>query len=315
MNPQQAGSIVVGFNRPESSTAALRWAAHEAARRGIGVKVVHAGYYFMDPALESKPEISPEVLEQAGGLSEDIRRSTVEALKIVSAAEPGIAVSTVMRRVAPAKCLIELSESASMLVLGSHGESSVTGAVLGSISQTVAAHAHCPVIIVEETAEDRPVTRETVVVGIHSGDAGLAALRFACEEAVSRNATLTAVRAWGGTEWAASRVGYEGTILTEWRHLESQTLDSCVDKVHAQYPGLRVIKKISMEPIQTALMREARGAHLLVIGCHRREDHWLSRLGPIASWLLHHSPCPLAVVGAPRVSADREREDGQLSSV
>jgi nucleotide-binding universal stress UspA family protein len=54
---------------------------------------------------------------------------------------------------------------------------------------------------------------------------------------------------------------------------------------------------------QWALEEAAIGADLLVVGCHRSDDHWFSRLGPVASWLLHRSPCPVAVVGRPRRGA------------
>ncbi|HEU5268663.1 MAG TPA: universal stress protein, partial [Jatrophihabitans sp.] len=44
----------------------------------------------------------------------------------------------------------------------------------------------------------------------------------------------------------------------------------------------------------------ARDAELLVLGCRHPDDHWPSRLGPVTATVLHHSPCPVAIVGIPR---------------
>lgn len=48
----------------------------------------------------------------------------------------------------PAAGLIELSEGAEMLVIGSRGHTGLAGALLGSVSGACAAKAHCPVLVV-----------------------------------------------------------------------------------------------------------------------------------------------------------------------
>lgn len=62
----------------------------------------------------------------------------------------------------PADVLIHLSADAAVLVVGSRGHSGVVGAMLGSVSARIAAHAHCPVLVVRDPAAERsPQTLRT----------------------------------------------------------------------------------------------------------------------------------------------------------
>ena len=48
----------------------------------------------------------------------------------------------------PAKTLLQISEGARMLVVGSRGHGGFTGLLLGSVSAACTEHAHCPVLVV-----------------------------------------------------------------------------------------------------------------------------------------------------------------------
>ena len=56
----------------------------------------------------------------------------------------------------PADTLIKLGADAAVLVVGSRGHSGVFGAMLGSVSGRIAAHAECPVLVVHDPAGKRP---------------------------------------------------------------------------------------------------------------------------------------------------------------
>jgi hypothetical protein len=48
----------------------------------------------------------------------------------------------------PAQALIDESDGAELVVVGSHGRGGFTGMLLGSVSQAVLHHAACPVAVV-----------------------------------------------------------------------------------------------------------------------------------------------------------------------
>jgi nucleotide-binding universal stress UspA family protein len=295
MSTNQPQTVVVGFDRADDSAPALRWAAHEAARRQAELAVMHAGYYLYDPALAG----GKSAAAAAADSGEYLQRLTAEALQVVAEAEPELVVHTLIRQLPPVKALLEESRSADLLVLGSHVENSLAGAVLGSISQSVAAHAHCPLVVIGSKTGEHAVPRNTVLVGISDSEAGLAALRFACEEASSSGASLTMLRGWDDTEWLTVGIGWDPGIIGSWRNTQEAVLDEAAATVAKEFPQLAVHRLLTVQPPQWALEREALGARLLVVGTRHRDEHWPSRLGPIASWLLHRCPCPIAVVGQP----------------
>ena len=159
-NPAVAGRIVVGIDGSRASKAALAWALAEARLRGDTVVAVHA--WTPPYATATAPYPIPVGLPEGGvppvddSMVEAMRKGAEELLaRTVS--EAGADDVTVEQRLvdAPAAAaLIEAAKDAELLVVGSRGHGGFTGLLLGSVSQQVANHAPCPVVIIRASENE-----------------------------------------------------------------------------------------------------------------------------------------------------------------
>ena len=139
MNAQK--KILVGIDGSENSLRALRWALAEARMRGDAVEVLHAWHfpYIADPTgMVAYPTTA---LEECGAAI------LADALQAVAADTAGLTITTRVVMGAGAAPLIEASKDADLLVIGRRGHGGFLTLVMGSVAQQVAAHAHCPVVV------------------------------------------------------------------------------------------------------------------------------------------------------------------------
>lgn len=131
-----AGRIVVGVDGSPGSMAALQWAAEEAERRGVDVHAVMAWQLpaAIGPKIELAVAAEAEIARIGGNMAE-----RCDATFICEALE-GPAAET----------LVHAAEGAALLVVGTHGHGGFLGALLGSVSHHVIAHATCPVVVVPD---------------------------------------------------------------------------------------------------------------------------------------------------------------------
>ena len=134
------GIVVAGIDGSESSRRALAWAAEEARLRGARLRVVHAWSY----------------LDQAGGAfdptysEDDARQLLDEAVTAAGIETGGLDIERKTVNDLPARGLLDAAGDADLLVVGARGMGGFRGLLLGSVSQQVAQHAPCPVVIVPD---------------------------------------------------------------------------------------------------------------------------------------------------------------------
>jgi nucleotide-binding universal stress UspA family protein len=71
----------------------------------------------------------------------------METVRDVLGDDPPVLVQPRVKEGNAAKLLIDLSEEADVVVIGSRGRGGFLGLLLGSVSQNVAAHAKCTVVV------------------------------------------------------------------------------------------------------------------------------------------------------------------------
>lgn len=135
--------IVAGVDGSPSSRLALRWALGQAELTGARVLAVTSWEYPSFYTWEGGP-LPPD------DFSQDARTSLDESVdeQLQQSGAPQVQVDRDVRHGHAAQVLMEASEGADLLVVGSRGHGTFYGALLGSVSQRCAVHSRCPLVIV-----------------------------------------------------------------------------------------------------------------------------------------------------------------------
>ncbi|MFJ2555052.1 MULTISPECIES: universal stress protein [unclassified Streptomyces] len=283
--------VVVGVDGSEGSLQAVDWAAAEAERSGRPLRVVHASLW------EHYEGIRPR-------LSQDRPSEQVFAENLVAAAEervrrqtPDVKISTDVRPDDPVAALLEEGTEAALLVVGPRGHGPIGGMLLGSVSLTVAARASCPVVVARGAEPSRRSTYGRVVLGVGETTGSTSVARFAFHQARSRGAELTAVRAWRCPPY--ENMPYP-LVDGEQKRAYQQRADECLDQVLGvtarEVPEVTVRRRLVQGTAHQALIEESASADLLVVGAQRRHGVVGLQLSRVNHAMLHHAPCPVAVV-------------------
>ena len=125
------GPVIVGVDGSPGCRHALEFGFTEAAARGLPLLAVH---------------VHVEATAADAAAAEALLDAAVAPWL---ALYPGVAVRQQVRPASDAEqALIEASGEASLMVVGSRGRGGFAGLILGSVSQALVHHAHCPIAVV-----------------------------------------------------------------------------------------------------------------------------------------------------------------------
>src|SRR5262245_37877903 len=141
MNP-----IVVGVDGGAQGMRALDWAAAEATLRRAALQIVF-GRSLQSVVPSPRMAGAPELYVPDDWAATADRELAGAATRAGERA-PGIEISVRREPIDPGRLLADLSDSATLVVVGSRGLGGIAGSVLGSVSLSLARHARSPVGVV-----------------------------------------------------------------------------------------------------------------------------------------------------------------------
>ncbi|RSN04807.1 universal stress protein UspA [Nonomuraea sp. WAC 01424] len=267
--------IVVGVDGSAPATEAVEWAAADARRRGLDLRIVH---------------VCPEWWH--GENVEHCARALEAAAERARERAGDVKVTTELLTGNVVEELIRESATADSVVLGSRGLGGFAGMVVGSVSVGVAGHAAGPVVVVRTAAT---AGHATVVVGYDGSDDARAAMEYAVEQARSRGARLHVVSAWQVPVFSPYAVAYNSLIEEAVRQAR-EAAHECVVPWRAANPDLVITDEQPCAHPVSALIQAAGSADLVVVGSRGRGGFAAAVLGSVSQGVLHHVTCPVAVV-------------------
>jgi nucleotide-binding universal stress UspA family protein len=144
--------VVVGVDGSDLSAQATGYAFAQASGRALGVTVLHvwnANVYTSGVAMSALVEPWHELVTEQ-------EQITAEAMAPWTQKFPEVDARTHVVEGRPADVLVDASERAELVVVGSRGRGGFRGLLLGSVSRSVLHRAHCPVAVVRPFTPEEP---------------------------------------------------------------------------------------------------------------------------------------------------------------
>ena len=134
--------------------------------------------------------------------------------------------------------------------------------------------------------------RPRIVVGVDGSRLSIDALRWAIRHARLIGAEIEAVLAW---EIPMVFMPAPSLETFEYEDEGQAVIHSAVDEVAAESADVPITATVMRLQPRVALVQAAQGAHLLVVGSHGVGSLPGLHLGSVASYVVHHAPCPVLV--------------------
>lgn len=152
-----ASTIVVGHDGSRFSDDALRWALSMARRASLDVTVLRGWSITTAPRPATfEHGYVPPLADFAAAVREELERDIAPIREEFS----DVAVTVEAPHQPAANALVEASADAHLVAVGPRGRGGFRGLVLGSVSEQVMRHAHCPVVVVRGAGDPAESERD-----------------------------------------------------------------------------------------------------------------------------------------------------------
>jgi nucleotide-binding universal stress UspA family protein len=281
--------LLVGVDERHVNEGALRWAAAEAARLKLALR------------LATICRIHPEAGVYVGSGVEDSTRAGLQDLADRLAADVEVLPVSVSSG-GPVTGLLSRAAGADLLVVGHRDLGTLHRSTLGSTSIAVAGRSPVTVVVVPDGWASEDGAPPPLVLGVRLPESEgetdhPASLDYAFDRARTLQVPLVVVHAW------------EVPAVLSWSPLdlaaERQRVTGRVERLllpwRRRHPGVEVDVRVMADRPADALREAAATSQLVILGRRTAPDrHGGFRLGSTARAFLHHAETPVAVVPAER---------------
>ncbi len=279
MTNHTRGAILVGVDESLNANIAAAWAAGMGRKLGTPIEAVAAWTRLVEPALHG----TNDRISEMGAYAVDIATRSLHGAGI-----DDIEVMAVRGPVCEALLDTARQLHASMLVVGTRGLGPLAGLLLGSVSRRLLFATDRPLVLVpsQTTLNPPPLTR--ILVGVDCSPVARRVLAWSSRLCADLGVPVTIVRcADPGCEKPPGHVErFDGRVEAEMDRALEMFRDRAVEctlRIAHCDPRVGILESAAGD-----------GAGLIVIG--KRGAGQFSGLGGTASYLVRHSPLPLAVV-------------------
>ncbi|MGW2480764.1 universal stress protein [Streptomyces sp. NPDC001571] len=149
MNEARKPLVMVGVDGSRNSMDALRWAVEHAASIEGRVHAVMCWEWSRNPLGMGTTGLASGMVSP----EEMAREKLAEVIQEALGDRPVVPVHPRVMQGSPAHVLVEVSQDARTMVVGTRGYGGFKNALLGSVSQQVVQYAHCTVAVVRASTD------------------------------------------------------------------------------------------------------------------------------------------------------------------
>ena len=281
-------NILVGVDGSREALQAAEWAAARAKLNNAQLQLVCA--YALPSYTAASMESGFAVIDN------DVIRASAQTVvdeTLTHLAKLGYQAEGRVEPGDPTAVLVQLSEQADLIVVGTRGTGGFADRLLGATSSALPAYSRCPVVVVPGRGADQQFTPvKKIVIGVDGSSRSRKSLRRAIEEAALWGAQLTAVDAVpmassaGVLAWLPATVDRESIL----RDVRDELKAIC--KAESAGSGVE-IHAHALDGNPAALLTEfSTAVELVVVGTRGRGGFAGVLMGSTSQSVLAHSTCP-----------------------